>query len=351
MIFIRDISAVTTLSSFEDLKELSCPTSKENKLFAGEMSFDGIPLPVLRRMGKAVRLCVGAALPLLRKHSPQAIIVGTANGGMEDSIKFMNQIMQYEEDTLAPGNFVQSTPNGLASQTAFLTRNRGYNNTHVHRGLSFENALLDVMLLAAENNDWLLLAGGADEISSYNYNIDHLAGWYKKDETQNNELYESKTLGTIAGEGAAMFILSNDPSASIASIDNVCTFHSGDLTEVETFIRNFFSEVCKPDSVDLVISGENGDTRFEPFYLKMEKILSHASVLRYKHLTGEFPTSTAMATWLATKILREQQIPEVMIKQERAPGIRRILIYNAYQGYQHSLIQLTVTTDSGKTGK
>src|SRR5436190_2396574 len=160
MIFVRDISAVTPIPPFENFSELSDPVSKENKLYAVEAPFEGIPVPVLRRMGKAVRLCVGAALPLLKKYSPQAIIVGTANGGMEDSIKFMNQIIDYDEDMLTPGNFVQSTPNGLACQAAFLTKNRGYNNTHVHRGLSFENALLDAMLVGAEKKDWLMLAGG-----------------------------------------------------------------------------------------------------------------------------------------------------------------------------------------------
>ena len=66
---------------------------------------------------------------------------------MEDCIKFLNQIIDYEEGLLTPGNFVQSTPNAIAAQLGLMTANKGYNITHVHRGLSFENALLDTILM------------------------------------------------------------------------------------------------------------------------------------------------------------------------------------------------------------
>ena len=99
---------------------------------------------ILRRMGKAVRIGVGAALPLLDGSSnPDGILIGSANGGMEDCIKFLNQVMEYDEGRLTPTNFVQSTPNAIAAQIGLATLNKGYNITHVHRGLAFENALLD----------------------------------------------------------------------------------------------------------------------------------------------------------------------------------------------------------------
>jgi len=103
-------------------------------------------------MGKSVRMAVGAALPLLEKYSqPDGMIIATANGGMEDCIKFLNQILEYNEGLLTPASFVQSTSNAAAAQIALVTKNHNYNITHVHRGLAFENALMDVVMSLKEH--------------------------------------------------------------------------------------------------------------------------------------------------------------------------------------------------------
>ena len=62
---------------------------------------------------------------------------------------------------LTPANFVQSTANAMAAQIGMMSRNQGYNSTHVQRGLAFECALLDAVMFAAESpSKTLLLAGG-----------------------------------------------------------------------------------------------------------------------------------------------------------------------------------------------
>ena len=89
-------------------------TSVENKLYAIEPKYENIPLNTLRRMGKAVRMGVGAGVKLLKNYPLlDGIIMGTADGGMEDCIKFLNQVIEYDEGKLTPNNFVQSTANGL----------------------------------------------------------------------------------------------------------------------------------------------------------------------------------------------------------------------------------------------
>ena len=95
------------------LEESSEPTLQ---LWAREPGYmDYIPRNVLRRMGKATRMGVWTALSLLKEQAPvDGIVIGTGLGGMEDCIKFLNQIVDYDEGTLTPTNFVQSTPNALA---------------------------------------------------------------------------------------------------------------------------------------------------------------------------------------------------------------------------------------------
>ena len=78
-------------------------------------------------MGKAVRMGLGASIPLLQNNNEplSGIIIGTAMGGMEDCINFLNQVIDYNEGMLTPTNFVQSTPNAIASQLGLLSNNKG----------------------------------------------------------------------------------------------------------------------------------------------------------------------------------------------------------------------------------
>src|ERR1700712_1162184 len=94
-----------TVNGIAVLKE-----SVENKLYAIEPSYEGVPLNILRRMGKAVRMGVGAAMPLLQHYQGplSGIIIGTAMGGMDDCMNFLKQIIDYNEGVLSPSNFVQS---------------------------------------------------------------------------------------------------------------------------------------------------------------------------------------------------------------------------------------------------
>ncbi|MBP6335480.1 MAG: beta-ketoacyl synthase chain length factor [Bacteroidia bacterium] len=344
MFYIHKMSCISAQKTFSgsDLSDLIL--SKENKLFAVEPSYDAIPSGILRRMGKAVRLGVGAALPLLKDGmNCQGVVLGTANGGMEDCIKFLNQIIEYEEGVLTPTNFVQSTTNAIASQIAFLTKNTGYNITHVHGGLSFENAMIDVMMLAAENRNNNYLLGGVDEISDYNFNIDFLRSFYKKSITSNRELYDNASAGTIAGEGAAMFLVNGISTNAIACVSAVKIFQNLNTSELTEYLKNFLNEQeISLVEIDLFVSGENGDNRYSHFFETSESLLpENASIARYKHATGEFPSASAVSLWLACHFLQAQKIPAHMLKRNsNKSGFKNVLLYNNYHGLQHSFILL-----------
>jgi len=52
-------------------------------------------------------------------------------------------------------------------------------------------------------------------------------------------------------------------------------------------------------------------------------------------MTGEYPTASAIALWLAAEILQTQHIPEHMIKRAGNTSYKHILIYNNFKGKQH----------------
>lgn len=344
--FIHQHTCISAQQTFADINIDTLKASTDNKLKAVEPAYEGIPSGILRRMGKAVRMGVGAGLPIIKNHAQlDGIIIGTANGGMEDCIKFLNQIIDYEEGMLTPGNFVQSTPNAIAAQLGLMAANKLYNVTHVHRGLAFENALIDALMMIKQNPSSQFLVGGIDEISTYNYNIDYLDGWYKKDGTSSIDLYSSNSPGSIAGEGAAMFLVNNDPDKAIAKIKAVQTIHTTDKEVAKQNLNDFIKQhVAAEEKIDMLLTGENGDNRLTEYYTAAESLFTTETVVaRYKHMSGEFPTSSAIALWLTSTF---SSLPQHCIKKNTATFSKphNIVIYNNYKGTQHAFILVQKVT-------
>ncbi|CAN5690035.1 beta-ketoacyl synthase chain length factor [soil metagenome] len=340
LLYIHDTSCISPqqnpLAAAAELK-----MAVDNKLEVTEPTYDGIPPGILRRMGKAIRIGVGAAMPMLKQTKVDGIIIGTANGGMEDCIKFLNQIIDYDEGRLTPGNFVASTTNAIAAQLGLLTSNKGYNITHVQSGLSFENAILDAVMMLEANTEASFLVGGLDEISAYNYNIDLLGGWYKK--TSPPSFYDEDSIGAIAGEGSAMFVVNGTPENAKAHLEAIHFFHTTDEAEVAKQMAAFFSKHLTRKTPSVLITGENGDNRFIRYDKAVESVFTdETTVARYKHLCGEYATASAFALWLACEIMTAKKMPAHMVKKQgRSIDFDKILIYNHYKESQHSFMLVT----------
>ncbi len=325
LFYIHQTVCISPQKTCETIDLDDVQLSKDNKLQAIEPNYDAIPPALFRRMGKAVRLASGAALPLLNTLSFNGIIIGTANGGLEDCIKFLNQIVDYNEGKLTPTNFVQSTTNAVASQLAFFSSNKGYNNTHVHRGLAFENAVLDAAMLLNEFPEHTYLLGGVDEISAYQYNIESLAGSYKTELVLNTDLYNSKTTGSIAGEGCAMFAVNKQKDGATAVLKAIGALHSDNQEEIIQYLTSFITKNGGSANIDLFLSGENGDSRYLPYYKACQNVLPNIPLKRFKHLCGEYATASSFALWLACKEIQHSTL-------------KTILIYNNFRGKQHSFM-------------
>jgi len=342
MPYFHQSICISPQNSFPEADLSEIRQSGNNLLLVIEPAYPGIPAGARRRMGKSVRMAVGAALPLLEKHPhPDGIIIATANGGMEDCIKFLNQILEYNEGLLTPGNFVQSTSNAAAAQIALVTKNHNYNTTHVHRGTAFENALMDVVMLLKENPDAGYLLGCTDEISEYNYNIDRLAGWFRDEPVLNTELFQRSEKGTIAGEGAFMVWLNNQRLNAQAELNAVKTIHTIDPSLVVHSMKQFLLEnLPSGESPDLILTGENGDERLISYYEAVESVFDESiPVARFKDLCGEYCTASSFAVWLSIQIL-QGSVPASLIIKKNPPQkpVHRILVYNNYRGAQHGFV-------------
>lgn len=345
MFYIHKSKCISPQLTYDEVQLDAISPVVDNKLLAIEPPYDFIPVSMLRRMGKAVRMGVGTALPLLKdEQKPDGIIIGTANGGMEDCIRFLNQIIDYEEGILTPTNFVQSTSNAIAGQVGMLSSNQGYNITHVHRGLSFENALLDTAMLLKENKKATYLLGGLDEISIYNYTIDYLGGCFKEEKVTEATLYETPTAGTIAGEGSAMFLVSNIEENAVAQVIDLDMIHTNDPRVLAERLEQFLQKNKVENALDLFLSGENGDVRQADSIKELEaKLKPTTAIARFKHITGDHPTASAISLWLAVQLMITQSIPTHMIKKGNVEGpLKNVLIYNHFKHSQHSFMLVRV---------
>jgi len=280
-----------------------------------------ISAKLLRRMSPIIRNGVAAGISALKNANvdkPDAIITGTSLGCLKDTESFLKQLITEGEELPNPTAFIQSTHNTIAGQLALILSCKNYNFTFTQMHQSFESSLLDAQLMLHEGEAENILVGGVDELNETMYNI-----------IKSMPCYKNCTLG----EGAAFFVLSNEKSS-------VC-FKGMRIVTTPTF--NFDEELAqlnlKKEDVDVIIGGDN--TTDDLLYSDIHKQCNDKSYLWYKPFFGEFGTVSALAFWLAIKILETNKIPNNwLMHKSDISEIRNIVIYNNTKD-EHSLMALS----------
>ena len=280
------------------------------------------------------------------EEKPDAIVVGTGLGCIEDTEKFAASIIQNKEATLNPTPFILSTHNAIAAQVALIQKCTGYNYTYVHRGLSFESALLDSCLLLSEKSAETVLLGGADELTDISFDITRRLGHWKKEDIKSEGMLQSKSKGSIAGEGSAFFLLTQKAGVNCKARISGLSVYAGtrrkdDIEEEAT--RLFDQAGIQQSEVDLVLMGYSGDRHSDTIYHELaETFFSGNAVACFKPFCGEYQTATSFALYVASEIISNQLFPTIASVNKIQPtSIRNILIYNNYRNINHSLILLS----------
>jgi 3-oxoacyl-[acyl-carrier-protein] synthase II len=297
-----------------------------------------------RRMSKTVKngiIASSVAMSEAGTNMPDAIIVGTGLGIVTDTEKFLENMLDNNEQFLTPTAFIQSTHNTVAAQIALNLKCHNYNFTYVNRGFSFESALLDGMMHIDEGKKEILI-GGADEMSQHYFNISKKAGWWKTETIANEELLKSNSNGALCGEGVSFFVLSNEKkSSTYAFVNGLKMIYKPVENEIHDALDVFLSEhhIDKTD-IDIVIVGKNGDIRFDGLYdTFLSRHFPNKTTCCFKHLTGEYHTASSFGLWLAANLIKTQDIPDFVKLNDKTPDkIKHILIYNHYFNINHSFI-------------
>lgn len=338
---IGSVSAQDTFSGdkFDDnFKELD-----QNVVEAFKPNYrDYIKPALIRRMSKGVKIGVVASAVAMRESGidmPEAIITGTGMGCLTDSDKFLKNIIDNNEEFLTPTSFIQSTHNTVGAQIALGLGCKSYNVTYVHGATSFESSLIDAMLTIDEGASNILV-GAVDELGSYTTNLYKLIDHVKAEESIVDGILTSNSNGTIFSEGAQFFVLEREKSnLTYAKIVDLVLYNTLAEGKIENKLNQFLKKnKLSISDLDLVILGVNGDSENDHIYKKLQKsIFKNSLQLYYKHLSGEYNTSSSFGLWTACQILKNQKIPEILkLNSVEECGLKNILLYNQYRGENHS---------------
>ncbi len=330
--YIRATGNISAQKTFGHLPLPAEPVEYSgNRLACIEPDYkDFIDVKLIRRMSRIIRMGVAAAMECLQEAGikvPDAIVTGTAYGCLEDTGSFMTKMVEFNEELLTPTAFIQSTHNTIGAQIGLMLQCNNYNNAFVHRGFSFESALLDGMMMLKEGEASNVLVGAIDEITNYSHAILQRLGLYRH--------------GAKAGEGAAFFLLANQPSSTdYAKIDGMRTFYKpAGIHEIEDQVASFLAENnISFSDIDLIITGRSGDTAADTIFDQLDKsIFNNNDSIDYKNLVGEYPTATAFALWLAANIVKTGKVPG-MFGYRGSKEVKKVLVYNHYLSIHHSLL-------------
>src|SRR5690606_3898262 len=304
-----------------------------------------IPVMQSRRMSRILKMALYAGRNCLEKagvQQPDGIITGTGKGNLTDTERFLKNALEFRETALNPTPFILSTYNAVGGALALSSGTTTYNQTFVHGGSSFESALLDAqMRLHGVRSHQKILLGSFDEITADYYTIREKLHYWKKDYDPAVPLWSQKSAaGTLAGEAAGFFLADNRPEQALLKVNGVRSRFGTDPAAIAEDLENLFDATgIKKGDVDLLILGLNGDAGTDTYYDEALKMFSpDLPVLVFKHLCGEYETSSGFALWLL-HTLRGQQAPEDCPVWWRRPAgkpsFKNVLLYNHFRGNDH----------------
>lgn len=295
-----------------------------------------------------LRIGLSAAMICLRDAKvkmPHGIITATGYGFLDETAKFLNELLQQQETQLTPTYFMQGTSNALAGLVALTIKCMGYNNTYVSKGFAFENALTDALMQVEDDTSSNLLVGSYDEAAEVQYKANQRLKQFKTEYINNLSLFETKTIGSIQGEGSAFFLISGKQSESswceLKDMQMIYRPEGNELTEsLERFLN---ANNLSRNDIDILVNGVSGDAERDVHLTSLVNLFVDETMqVRFKHLCGEYCTAGSFALWLAASILKRQQIPEIVkVHKEKNPKrLETILILNQYFGKSFSFILL-----------
>ncbi len=346
-VFIQSTEAISPQNTFDKgtfMDEAFTADNEKGYFTSTQINYKEYIAPkLLRRMGKMVRMgiaCSSKALSAAGINNPDAIVIGTGLGCLDDTTKFLTQIIENKESLLNPTAFIQSTHNTVSGQIALILGCKGYNFTFTQKEASFETALIDAMAKTNENAIHHVLVGGIDEATDTLYSL--LTKSECLDRSWSSEFHFGKSFGKL-GEGASFFVLTDQKSDSnlceLKDVRAFCYPNDSIQDEIENFLVQNGLGIS---DIDHLISGFDGIPGHNSKYKKVISVFNSSDQVVYKHLTGNYDTASGFGLWLGSKIFEYGKVPEqIKTKPTTTRKLNHILVHNYSQDQGHSFMLLS----------
>ena len=304
---------------------------------------------VARRMGKLFKRAIAIAVDVMDKGKMEqvdAIITGTGLGCIEHTEKFLNAMLDNDEECLPPTHFMQSTHNTISSQIALHLKCHGYNCTYSHRGTSFDNSLLDALTQMHLGEIHSAMVCGHEEMTPDYFKMLGKIGYWKDGQFDEKTLRRHDSVGSFSGSCSVNLLLSDT-----ANDETMCAIQSFDLLfkpnqqQLQEALQQRLAQLnISIEDISAVVMGLSGDQANDEVYLNFARQnCPDTPVVWYKHIFGESYCASAFGVYTAAVMLQRQNIPAHLMYSTPQTAIKPkyILVYNHFQNKDHSLILLS----------
>jgi 3-oxoacyl-(acyl-carrier-protein) synthase len=273
---------------------------------AGMVDLDGLsenlPPRLVRRLKRLPRMTLSLASAAHTdsgfEANPSSVFMGTGWGALSETYDFLTRLADSQEQFPSPTDFVGSVHNGPAGQAAIMFGATGANITASGGDYSFEQALLAADLLMKEGQSCLVL--GADE----------------GHQVLSPLLDPSIAPGTSLADGGGALCLSRKREGARCLVR--IPFYQCGATEggIDSLIEALGGVQILNSKYALLLAGipaavrEEGEGQLARF---VEQSGCKAPVIRYRELTGEFASASAVAAVMAVSFLASREVPEALV--------------------------------------
>ncbi|GBE11963.1 3-oxoacyl-[acyl-carrier-protein] synthase 2 [bacterium BMS3Bbin14] len=267
-----------------------------------------LPPRLVRRLKRLPRLALSLALAA-HEHSgltrkPAAIFMGTGWGALSETYDFLTRLTETEEQFPSPTDFVGSVHNAAASQVAIMFGATGANITTSGGDCSFEQALLAAALLV-KDQDQSALVLGADEGHDYLSPL----------------LDPSIAPSLPLADGGGALVVSKMTRGTQCRV-RVPFYSSRRAADVLAALVAWCGGQQVRENCGLILAGipaatrQDGEMQLAQF---LTRTGSSAPVIRYRALTGEFASASAVAAVAAASVIESGRVPGTMTKDTDIP--------------------------------
>ncbi len=260
-----------------------------------------LPPQSIRRLKRLPRLTLSLAKTALKSAQdeqdgglkPHSVFMGTGWGALSETHDFLDRLASSREQFPSPTDFVGSVHNGPASQVAIMFGASGPNITASGGDYSFEQALLAAGLMTGDQPAFVL---GADE----------------GHESFSPLLDGSIAPGTPLADGGGSFVVSRETERAKCTIA-IAYYGSGRaagaVTDLVAALGDGWRDRCGllMAGIPAAMAGE-GEAQLAEFARQAGLT---APLVRYRRLTGEFASASAVAAALAASMLESGVVPGV----------------------------------------